>query len=363
MLYPSARAIARRNLPALITTVMLLTPLTVAVAQGGVGSTRGLPDSAGGIHMIQGHVYLPSGRQAGPGLLVRLEGNVIGTRRASTDGNGSFIFNSLPAAEYTVIVEGGSDYEIARESVIIYGTTGGVSGTSRTGQNMMVDIHLVPKRFALNAEETFAGLPGDAVESYKKGVQFARAGESKKAVERLESALAIYPNFPQALSELGLQYMKLVQMDKAAETFEALLKLKPNDALANLNLGIALYNQGITLFNEKKLDEAQKKLDGAEAHLREAIKLNLPGPTAHYYLGVTLIKFRAYDEAQKELELAISNGGDNLPQAHRYLGGLYQSVRRNKEAADELEKYLKLDPKAADAERIRSIIKDLRSKQ
>jgi len=63
------------------------------------------------------------------------------------------------------------------------------------------------------------------------------------------------------------------------------------------------------------------------------------------------------------LELAISNGGDNLPQAHRYLGGLYQSVRRNKEAADELEKYLKLDPKAADAERIRGIIKDLRSKQ
>ena len=359
MLYPLARAIARRNLPTLITAVMFLTPLTVAVAQGGVGSTRGLPDSAGGIHMIQGHVYLPSGRQAGPGLLVRLEGNVIGTRRASTDGNGSFIFNSLPAAEYTVIVEGGSDYEIARETVIIYGTTGGTS--NRTGQTVMVDIHLAPKRDAVNAEETFAGLPDNAVESYKKGVQLARAGESKKAVEQLESALAIYPNFPQALSELGIQYMKLAQMDKAAATFEALLKLKSDDSAGNLNLGIALYNQGTALFNEKKLDDAQKKLDGAEAHLREAIRLNSPGPTAHYYLGITLVRFRAYDEARKELELAISNGGENLPQAHRYLGGLYQSAHLNKEAADELEKYLQLEPKATDAERIRGIIKELRS--
>jgi len=111
---------------------------------------------------------------------------------------------------------------------------------------------------------------------------------------------------------------------------------------------------------ELKLDDAQKKLDGAEAHLREAIKLKSAGPTAHYYLGLTLIKFRAYDEAQKELELAISNGGENLAQAHKYLGGVYMSTHKNKEAADELEKYLKLEPKAPDAEKIKASIKDLR---
>jgi regulator of sirC expression with transglutaminase-like and TPR domain len=35
----------------------------------------------------------------------------------------------------------------------------------------------------------------------------------------------------------------------------------------------------------------------------------------------------------------------------------------HKRAADELETYLKLEPKASDAERIRAAIKDLRSKQ
>ena len=39
------------------------------------------------------------------------------------------------------------------------------------------------------------------------------------------------------------------------------------------------------------------------------------------------------------------------------------SAQKNKEAVDELEKYLKLDPKAADAERIKGTIKELRSKQ
>ena len=39
------------------------------------------------------------------------------------------------------------------------------------------------------------------------------------------------------------------------------------------------------------------------------------------------------------------------------------SYYQNQQAADELEKYLKLDPKAADAERIKGTIKDLRSKQ
>ena len=54
--------------------------------------------------------------------------------------------------------------------------------------------------------------------------------------------------------------------------------------------------------------------------------------------------------AQAELEVAIKNGGANIAQAHRFLGGLYQQTHRDKEAADEFETYLKLDPKVKDAD-------------
>src|SRR5215470_8319961 len=76
-----------------------------AMGQGGVGSTRGLPDSAGGIHSIQGRVYLPSGRRAGLGIVVKLDGNVNGTRTAATDADGVFSFNGLPAAEYQLTID------------------------------------------------------------------------------------------------------------------------------------------------------------------------------------------------------------------------------------------------------------------
>ena len=77
---------------------------------------------------------------------------------------------------------------------------------------------------------------------------------------------------------------------------------------------------------------------------------------------MTLVSSKQYQEAESELELAIKNGGDNLALAHRYLGGLYMSSKKNEQAAAELEKYLKLEPKAADADRIKDTIKQLRSK-
>src|SRR6266850_2648545 len=192
---------------------MFLVPLIVfiaagaAIAQGGVGSTRGLPDSAAGIHSIQGRVYLPNGRRAGEGISVRLEGNVMGARRAATDPDGSFMFNALPAADYSVIVDGGSEYESVRQSVVIYGTTGNV-GVGRSGQTLQVDIRLLPKGGAANEEKLFADVPKEALDSYKKARQSVQAGNSKKAIEQFNSAIAIYPRFSLALSDLGDQYYK-----------------------------------------------------------------------------------------------------------------------------------------------------------
>lgn len=347
--FPLRWAFRFKNFGMVFLAVLALLPLPDALAQGGVGSTRGLPESSGGIHRIQGSIFLPNGRRAEQGISVKLDGNVTGSRRAATDPDGSFVFNGLPAAEYTVHIDAGSDFEPIRHRVVIYGTTGGIPGVGTAGQNIVVTFHLQPKGSASNEVRAFADVPEKAVENYKKGVQSARAGNNKKAVEQLNAALAIHPKFAAALSEIGGQYLILKEMSKVAESMEELLKLTPNDAHAHKNLGIALYNQ--------------KKFGEAETHLREAIKLTSTDPVSHYYMGMTLVSMKKYAEAETELELTIKNGGDNLALAHKFLGGLYMSSGKPRQAADELEKYLKLDPKAADSERIKATIKDLRSKQ
>jgi len=326
-------------------SLALVVSAGLAQAQGGVGSSRGLPESAGGSHRIQGTVYLPDGRRAGPGIVIRLDGNVTGRRQTATDASGEFSFNGLPAADYALALDAGPDYEPLRQSVVIYGNNGNV-GLSATGDTTKVDAQLRPK--AVPDAILFAGIPQPAVAEYKKAIESVRAGNRKKAVEELNAALTIHPNFVPALRELGAQYLLLKDMEKLGTTMEALLKLAPNDPKAHLNLGIALYNQ--------------KKFDDAETHLRDAVRLANTDYVAHYYLGLTLVSVKKYGDAEKELELAVTNGGENLALAHKFLGGLYMGSK-NPKAPDELEKYLKLDPKAADADRIKATIKDLRSKK
>ena len=83
-----ATGVKRDYSRAMLAAMTLLSAVVVVSAQGGVGSTRGLPDSAAGIHSIQGHVFYPSGRRAGQGINIKLEGNATGSRSAATDADG-----------------------------------------------------------------------------------------------------------------------------------------------------------------------------------------------------------------------------------------------------------------------------------
>ena len=327
----------------LILTAALLVSSALAVMAQAPGSSRngGLPSGEGNI-MLQGRIYFPSGQTAsGRTIRVSLESASAfgGGNTAVPDQDGVFRFNGLVPGDYTVVVDAGSEFEKMREPVGIY------AGTS--GKVVQISIQLRPRVDSSNP--LFAGIPSNALNFYQKGTAAARKGDAKAAAESLSAAVTAYPNFPIALTELGSQYMILKQWDKAGETYEALLKLKPNEASAHLDLGIVAFNK--------------KKFDDAESHLRKALELKSPGPSAHYYLGLTLISLKRYPEAQTEFEATVANGGENLALAHKYLGGLYMSAQKNQQAADELEKYLKLDPKAPDADRIKGTIKDLRNKQ
>jgi len=343
-----------RYIPSItLLALLLLGCYHSALAQGGVGSTRGLPGSSGGVHAIQGRIYFPPGRPSPP-LRVRLESNSLGTNSTSSNADGSFSFQSLVAGNYTVVVDAGPEYEPFREAVTIYGTSAFEGRIAP--QTIPVSVVLRLKG-TLSADSALAKVPKPAREAYEKGMEAAAKADHKKAADQFNSAVSIQPDFALALVELGVEYLKLGQPDKAVEPLKKSVQLAPKDFTARLNYGIALFGT--------------KNYAEAEGQLREALTLNSAAPTGHMYLGITLLnlsrdekkEFHAdkYAEAQKELETATASGKDEVALAHRYLGGIYWGNKDRKRAADEFEVYLKLTPKAADAEKLRGIIKELRS--
>jgi tetratricopeptide (TPR) repeat protein len=342
-----------RSLAGLLIIVLMSLATSNVLAQSGGGVDQ---TGTGGRHSIQGRIYFPSGRRNDVRIKIRLESFNAGELSVLSDPNGSFVFRGLEPGNYTVVVDAGDPYEPARESVYI--DTDG--SNSRRGITLppvarlyTVDISLRLKRdgavkpSVVNA--ALAALPDNARDLYRKAVDSIHEGNTAKAVEELKAAIASYPQFPLALNELGVQYLKLGQLDKAAEALKEAVKLVPEDFLPRLNYGIVLLNQ--------------RKFPEAEEQLRVATSKNSNAATAHMYFGIVLAVQRKLEDGQKELQLAIASNSPEVALAHRYLAGIHLERRAYKQAADELQKYLELVPKAADAEVLHRKIKELRSKK
>lgn len=320
--------------------LLLFAASVVALAQGGVGSSRGLPSSSSGSNIIQGRVYFPFEPKEGKRVKVRLTSTDMLDQTASTDEDGSFVFNGLPSGNYTITVDGGKEFDTYIEPVALEREASVAGGRTRN-----VNINLRPK----GAAAAFSKIPKGARDLYAKGQEASAKGDSKKAVEHYQGAIALYPEFAPALYEMGVQYLRLGELDKAADALKGALKLSPDETAPRLSYGIVLLQQ--------------KKYAEAETELRAVLLKNDNLPTAHMYLGIALMSQQKFDEAEKELLRAASFKSNEVSTAHRYLGGLYWAKRDYPRAADELETYLKLVPKAADAERTRAAIKELRSKK
>jgi tetratricopeptide (TPR) repeat protein len=335
----------------LIILGMVLFPLAVNAQGSGRAST-----GTGGVHIIQGYIFFPSGRRAEGMIVVKLQSYQAGELQVIPDSSGEFLFSNLAPGNYTVVINSGDEYEIYRESVYIdtdlnLSRSGVRVPTSTRRYTIMA--HLQPKARSGHAKASvvnaaLAEVPEKARKLYDRGVEQARAEEMSKAVDSLKEAVSLYPNFPLALNELGVQYLKLRQISKAVEVLKQACKLTPDAFTPRLNLGIALLES--------------KHFGEAEEQLREALKRNTNAPTAHMYLGITLLRLDKYEEAEKELVVATVSSGNQLGMASYYLGGIYWKKNDYARAVEQLETYLRLTPNAADAERVRATIKDLQSR-
>ena len=312
--------------------------------------TSTIPDSMsqtglGGIHTIIGTVFGPSGRRIESRIRVRLSTMTRGDRTFTTDESGNFAFRGLPSGSYIITIEKEKDFEPVSQSVDIR-----QQGRDDRGQTHMVNIRLAFKAGAdikpktLNAE--LVNVPQKARDYYESGLEQARKGDHLKAVEQLKLATKEYPAFALAFNELGVQYLKLNQLENADEAFQGALKTSP-DAFA------VLINRGIANVMMKRYGEAAPIL-------RKALKQNDQSAVGHYFLGQALANLGLFDDAEKELLASLKLGKEEMKEAHRILAIIYTSRGAKKQAAEELEAYLRLAPNTPDAEKLKDMIRKLK---
>lgn len=304
---------------------------------------------------INGHVFDAQNRMPVGDIYVELQDQLgITLARGRVNTTGRFFFGGLPSGTFNIkILPFGTNYEETVQSVRLVSMP---IGRGRYSSDMAyVDVYLKLDPRRANRENLGAAsvvfaqeVPDKARKLYKKG---ANQLDDKKdqGLDNLKKAVEIFPNYYDALDRLGTELVLRKQYAEAAPFLIRAIDINNRSYSSFYALGVASYNL--------------KNLPAAIEALRAATAINPQSVNAQIFYGMVLRIDGSYEKAEKAL-LQAKNLTKNAPvgEIHWQLALLYEKNARYKEAADELERYLKVEPKAANAEQIKSLIADLRAK-
>ena len=336
------RNLAGPGLSVILFSLFVVVPVTAQPSQGGIPPGAASADSGlGGANIISGMAVSSNGQRIARRVSIRLRTMTKGDRISTTDEKGSFVFYGVPPGEYLLVIDKEQDFEPFTQTVTVIQPRGMPPQTYYLSIRLELKGKAETRTGVLNAE--FANVPPRARASYDKAQQLAQAGDNRAATEELKKAISEHPGFMLAFNELGVQYLKLGEFDKAEEALAKAMKLAPDSPTPLLTHGILLTVMG--------------KFNLAVTELEAALKQKEQSASGHLYLGQALANLGRFDQAEVHLARAVALGGDDVKDAHRFLGAIYLQRGDRERGVAEFETYLKLAPKAKDAEQIRQIVK------
>lgn len=276
-------------------------------------------------------------------------------RRTKTDGAGFYQFNGLNNGNYTVRVSA-YRFDLQDQSQYVeIAAMSAIPGQMGSSYNM-VDFYLLPKKGGIKEAElsvVFAQeVPKEAEEAFKKAVDNLSEKRASEGISGLREAVKLFPTYYQALYRLGQELFIKKQFGESAQFFLKAAEVNPRSATSFYYVGYALHNLG------RDYNKA------AITSLNQAYTLAPASVQILWLLGKVERDSGKFTDAEKHLLQAKKLSAAKVPEIHRELAQLYANdLKKFKEAADELELYMKASKLSGeDEKKTKKTIADLRAK-
>jgi tetratricopeptide (TPR) repeat protein len=307
-------------------TLLCLASVSVQAQLGTVGGPG---------FIVFGRVYLPNGKPASR-VKVYLEMPNGLNRYIPSDDSGNYEFRGVTAGRYKVKAvnpDAPEQYTDVAES----------DSTRSYANRVQIDVFLRLPMHKDNANtagtisvaEATQNIPKPARQAYEQGLKLQKDNKPDKALSSFNESLRLFPEYFQALTERGNLFMEQKKLAEAEADFIRALQLNVKYAPALRGLGYCQIQA--------------KQFASAVSNLENAFSLEPNVPLTLLLLGYGNLSLNRYEEARQCLQQALKLNAESAARAHVYLAEIFAHEQKFKEAANEIQAYLKTAPHAADA--------------
>ncbi len=291
---------------------------------------------------ISGKVYLPD-RQPAAFMPVHISNGSGYSSDTTTDDEGKYRFEGLASMaqiQFRVNPLKDSPYYDAPTTVNI---------TREGPTTFRADIYIIQPGVAvaekektapvISVKEASQHVPSAAQKAYLKGKKYRGQKKFREALDELDLAIRLYPEYFQAITEKGNVLAGTGRPQEALTEFNKALQILPSYEPALSGAGFCLLSTG--------------KFEQAIRTLEQAIQINPAHAQNLLFLGIANVVLGRWNKAQEALEQALQRDKEGMTGAHLYLAYALAGQELYSKAADEMHAYLTLNPTAQYAGRLR----------
>jgi tetratricopeptide (TPR) repeat protein len=301
-------------------------------------------------YSIRGKVVIANRHDFDQRIEVRLEKSALQVIQTTyTDSSGNFDFRNLaPGAYYVAITLEG--YEPVHQLVEIFNTFGNTSVTVFLNKPA-IEVRERPSGFdaadpdVVDISQMRENFPKKAVQDYEKALDEKQKGRLESAVKLLQEAVELAPTFFHAHNNLGIIFQLLKRYPDAEREYNRSHQLNVKSERPLVNLG-SLYIEESSQEKTNK-EAAGKLLDQALDSLEDAVKLNPRSAVAYFLLGQANYRSNFLEEAESAFKKA-HDLDPHMTAVRLMLANVYVKLERWPEVLENLDAYLKENPKAPD---------------